>query len=182
MILDFILPLFISAGLASQPDCSDFAVPDWSKLGPIAFNKIPKSYELIVLPQEVTFNRDIISVEKKMALVLQKMILDAKSEGVELVITSGFRSNDTQKRIVETHLKQSRCPSEVFRSVAPPGYSTHALGRALDFYPANASFRFTRAYEWLKKRAAHYGFQETYFKGNPHGVAWEPWHYDFTSQ
>jgi zinc D-Ala-D-Ala carboxypeptidase len=69
---------------------------------------------------------------------------------------------------------------------APPGYSEHHTGYAVDIgdgsLPATdleVSFETTPAFKWLQKKAAHYNFELSFPKNNPQGVSYEPWHWRF---
>lgn len=70
-------------------------------------------------------------------------------------------------------------------SVAPPGYSEHATGYAIDFGVrpirtcADVSYCFasTPAGQWLLAHAPDYGFELSFPSGNQQGVTWEPWHW-----
>jgi len=63
---------------------------------------------------------------------------------------------------------------------APPGYSEHSTGLAIDINSLDKSFSKDLAYDWLKKNAAKYGFIESYpatQDANPLGTGYEPWHW-----
>ena len=70
-------------------------------------------------------------------------------------------------------------------SVAPPGYSEHSTGYALDFAvrPANgcpdaeACMAATPAARWLRMNAPRFGFEQSFPGGNKQHVKWEPWHW-----
>ncbi|WP_242185818.1 M15 family metallopeptidase [Sphingomonas sp. CARO-RG-8B-R24-01] len=71
------------------------------------------------------------------------------------------------------------------RSVAPPGYSEHATGYAIDFglRPSRACpdvsycFASTAPGQWLLAHAPDYGFELSFPAGNRQGLTWEPWHW-----
>ena len=71
------------------------------------------------------------------------------------------------------------------RSVAPPGYSEHATGYAIDFGvrptrncpDVSYCFASTPAGQWLLANAPDYGFELSFPAGNQQGVTWEPWHW-----
>ncbi|WP_242096112.1 MULTISPECIES: M15 family metallopeptidase [unclassified Sphingomonas] len=75
--------------------------------------------------------------------------------------------------------------SDRAESVAPPGYSEHGTGYALDFAirPANgcpdaeACMAATPAARWLRTNAPRYGFEQSFPGGNRQQVKWEPWHW-----
>jgi hypothetical protein len=85
-------------------------------------------------------------------LAMQKA---AKKAGVNLTLTSGFRTNDEQQRLFDC-FQAGQCPV-----AAPPGSSNHQNGRALDLSVST----------WLANNAAEFGFKRT--------VPSEPWHYEF---
>ena len=62
---------------------------------------------------------------------------------------------------------------------APPGYSQHSTGLAVDFSPVSDSFENTSGYTWLKANATTFGFKESYPKGSSKGAGFEPWHWQF---
>jgi zinc D-Ala-D-Ala carboxypeptidase len=73
------------------------------------------------------------------------------------------------------------------RASAPPGYSEHATGYALDFGDRNnpqcnlsACFATTPVGEWLSANAAQHGFVLSFPAGNAQGVMYEPWHWRYS--
>ncbi|MGU3390242.1 M15 family metallopeptidase [Sphingomonas sp. M1A8_2b] len=70
-------------------------------------------------------------------------------------------------------------------SVAPPGYSEHSTGYALDFAvrptngcpDAEACMAATPAARWLRSNAPRFGFEQSFPGGNKQNVKWEPWHW-----
>ena len=106
----------------------------------------------------------------------------AGNNGVELQIVSAFRSVEYQLGILERKLARSQEISEILKVSAAPGYSEHHSGRALDittpgFAVLAEEFENSRAFAWLKKNARRFGFRLSYPRRNPHGIAYEPWHW-----
>jgi len=127
-----------------------------------------------------------ILVHKKMYKSLMKMKDDAKKEGVYLVFLSGFRSIELQKEIFYS-LKsiRSQVAMERARVSAPPGYSEHSTGFAIDIGDAlnretdfEVEFETTRAYKWLERNAAKYHFKLS-FDRKQNSVDYEPWHWRY---
>ena len=127
-----------------------------------------------------------ILVHKKMYKSLLKMRDDAKKEGVYLVFLSGFRSIELQKEIFYS-LKsiRSQVAMERARVSAPPGYSEHSTGFAIDIGDAlnretdfEVEFETTSAYKWLEKNAAKYHFKLS-FDRKQNSVDYEPWHWRY---
>ena len=127
-----------------------------------------------------------ILVHKKMYKSLLKMRNDAKKDGVYLVFLSGFRSIELQKEIFYS-LKSIRgqIAMERARVSAPPGYSEHSTGFAIDIGDAlnretdfEVEFETTSAYKWLERNAAKYHFKLS-FDRKQNSVDYEPWHWRY---
>ncbi len=106
----------------------------------------------------------------------------AARDNVALEPISGFRSRDYQVGIFRRKLARGQSLDEILTVNAAPGFSEHHSGRALDIgtpgdAPAEASFEGTSAFEWLTINAQRFGFAMSYPRGNPHGIAYEPWHW-----
>lgn len=91
------------------------------------------------------------------ARAFDRMATAAAGDGVNLIVTSGYRSDAEQAELYRRH------PDP--RWVAPPGKSLHRLGTELDLGPPGA-------YGWLAAHAKRFGFIQRY--------SWEPWHWGFS--
>ena len=127
-----------------------------------------------------------ILVHKGMYKSLKKMQEDAEKDGIYLVFLSGYRSIKLQKQIFYS-LKSIRnqIASERARVSAPPGYSEHSTGFAIDIGDAyereadfEESFENTSAFKWLKNNAAKYHFRLSFDKDQTN-VDYEPWHWRY---
>lgn len=134
------------------------------------------------VPVEHSANNSSIYIEKGTRQALVKMLEAAEKDGVHLVVESGYRSYQYQKKIFTRLLKSGRTYDDIIRYVAPPGYSQHSLGIAVDFHPSNWEFAELPAYQWLKENSSLFGFTETYPRGNSLGYPWEAWHWAYTPQ
>jgi D-alanyl-D-alanine carboxypeptidase len=110
----------------------------------------------------------------------------AANDHVALHVESSFRSIERQRLIVQRRLDAGHTLADIFRSVAPPGFSEHHSGRAVDIvspdHPAlDERFEHTAAFAWLTQHAATHGFTLTYPHGNSDGYVYEPWHWCFHS-
>ena len=119
---------------------------------------------------------------------LTKMINDAKSEGVDLCIVSGYRSYQTQIDTYNYWLKMNNGNTSLVDTFsARAGHSQHQLGTAIDFSTNEIGdklgdeFSNTRASKWLYQNAHKYGFVISYPKGyeNITGYKHESWHYRY---
>ena len=106
--------------------------------------------------------------------------------GRYFVFLSGYRSINLQKDIFYS-LKSMRnqIAAERARVSAPPGYSEHSTGFAIDIGDAynretdfKVEFENTDAFRWLKKNAAKYHFKLSFNKNNK-TVDYEPWHWRY---
>ncbi len=108
----------------------------------------------------------------------------AQADGVTLVIASAFRSVERQAEIIRGKIEAGAAVEEILRVSAPPGYSEHHTGRAVDVStpgcpPLEAAFDQTAAFAWLRRRAGEFGFALSYPEGNAWGYQYEPWHWCF---
>ena len=116
------------------------------------------------------------------AAAWQAMRAAALADGVILKIESAFRSIERQAEIVRAKLERGLSLDAILEVSAPPGYSEHHTGRAIDVttdgvQPLADEFEKTEAFRWLSTNAARFGFSLSYPAGNPHGYAYEPWHW-----
>ncbi|GAB4213624.1 MAG: hypothetical protein OHK0012_10110 [Synechococcales cyanobacterium] len=109
----------------------------------------------------------------------------ARMDGVWLVLVSAWRSWEVQDWLWTRQIERRGSPAAAARYSAPPGYSEHHSGYALDLADGLAhediteAFAQTPAYGWLTRFGGDFGFELSYPEGNAQGVAWEPWHWRF---
>lgn len=106
----------------------------------------------------------------------------AAEADVALHLVSAFRSFERQCDIVRSKLAAGQSLEGILEISAPPGYSEHHTGRAVDIGasandPLEEAFDATVAYGWLSRNAARHGFALSYPRGNPYGYRYEPWHW-----
>jgi D-alanyl-D-alanine carboxypeptidase len=107
---------------------------------------------------------------------------DARKEGIALFVVSAFRSIDRQAEVIRRKLSTGVSLPEILAVSAPPGYSEHHTGCAVDVStpgtPAlETEFEKTSAFAWLIDQAPGYGFRLSYPVGNSEGYTYEPWHW-----
>ncbi|MFL6574566.1 MAG: D-alanyl-D-alanine carboxypeptidase family protein [Burkholderiales bacterium] len=108
----------------------------------------------------------------------------ARAEGVALAIVSAFRSVERQAEIVRAKLAGGVSIAEILSVSAPPGYSEHHSGRAVDVTtggvrPLELEFEGSDAFAWLSRHAERFGFVLSYPRQNRYGYLYEPWHWCF---
>jgi D-alanyl-D-alanine carboxypeptidase len=106
----------------------------------------------------------------------------ALADGVDIYIVSAFRSTERQAELIRQKLDAGETLAAVLTVCAPPGYSEHHTGRAVDISTPSCralemAFDQTAAYAWLTRYAPGYGFHLSYPAGNPWGFQYEPWHW-----
>ncbi|MEB3189566.1 MAG: D-alanyl-D-alanine carboxypeptidase family protein [Snowella sp.] len=126
------------------------------------------------------------SLDIEAANAFKKMQADAQAQGVQLTIISGFRSISSQEALFQKQIQRKGGVQAAARFSAPPGYSEHHTGYALDIGDgANPSkdlklnFDNTLAYQWLARNAYQYGFELSFPPNNSQGVSYEPWHWRY---
>ena len=111
-----------------------------------------------------------------------RMANAASADGVVLRIASAFRTLDRQAAIIRRKLERGASIEQILCVSAPPGYSEHHSGRAVDVYtagspPLEPEFEQTEAFRWLSSHASKYGFALSYPRDNQQGYSYEPWHW-----
>ncbi|MEM7278087.1 MAG: M15 family metallopeptidase [Pseudomonadota bacterium] len=106
----------------------------------------------------------------------------ATSDGLVLLLISGFRSVIYQADIIRNKLKAGQTLDEILKVSAAPGFSQHHTGMALDIAspgtrPLTEEFEHSPAFAWLIENAKTYGFTMTYPRNNSEGFVFEPWHW-----
>lgn len=100
-------------------------------------------------------------VDSSIAGNVTQMMAAARRDGVELKISSSFRSRASQERLYAAYRNGTG------NLAARPGTSNHESGLALDFRNTPG------AYSWLKANAGRFGLKN---------LPSEPWHYSTTGR
>lgn len=150
-------------------------------LGHFAYPEAPQSELEPIVPD------GSIKMRKAAARAYRSMIAAAQQDGVSLVPISGFRSiTDQQDLYFNVKAERGQTAAERAQVSAPPGYSEHHTGYAVDIGDGNVpatnlrqEFDGTSAYRWLKDNAARFSFELSFSKNNSQGVSYEPWHWRY---
>ncbi|PSB06351.1 hypothetical protein C7B76_29770 [filamentous cyanobacterium CCP2] len=117
------------------------------------------------------------------ATALQSMIDAARTDGVWILLVSGFRDLATQHRLFEERAAAYGSVEQAAKSVAPPGYSEHHTGYAIDVTDGSGigfyAFEQTAAFRWMQTHAHEFGFELSFPQNNEQGIDYEPWHWRF---
>lgn len=155
-------------------------------------NTIPKDWKVDL----VQLNNGQ-SVDRRIYDDLIAMLQAAKSEGLNPLICSSYRTNEKQEQLYQNKVSEylSQGYSKVEASdkaafwVARSGTSEHQLGLAVDIV-STKNQRLDRSQEntveqrWLIQNSWKYGFVLRYptNKNSITGVGYEPWHYRYVGK
>jgi D-alanyl-D-alanine carboxypeptidase len=109
----------------------------------------------------VTVDGKPVEVDTANAYIVMQEAADA--DGVEIRIVSGFRTMDQQEYFYGCYVN---CNCNNCNLAAPPGYSNHQSGHALDLNTSDSG-----VLSWLNAHGASFGFSRT--------VSSEPWHWEW---
>jgi len=181
---------YVSAQYTIRLCVPDVPVPmgDWALILVNPTNLLPEDFTVELADFEGG------QVDVRILEIAEQMFLDAKNDGVELMLVDAYRSEATQSEAYEKKVQQyidkgySRADAETKAATitARPNTSEHQAGLALDMvtptYPRrNSGFADTDAFKWLDDNAHNYGFTLRYKKGKEDitKVIYEPWHWRF---
>lgn len=128
-----------------------------------------------------------IRLQEAAAQEFKAMLEAARRDGINLALLSGYRTKAQQQNLF-FEVKQQRNQNATKRAEvsAPPGYSEHHTGYAIDIGDANVptthlteDFDKTAAFRWLEENAARFSFELSFPQDNPQGIQYEPWHWRF---
>ena len=167
--------------------------PDWRLTLVNEANPLPEDYEPDTAEADNGYLFDIRAVEP-----LRALLQAGREAGLDLVVTSGWRSWAYQEQLFEdkvarvmsgTGLDRAAAEEAAAEEVARPGTSEHQLGLAVDIisnaHPElNEAWAETEEAQWLKAHCAEYGFILRYppEKSEITGITWEPWHFRYVGE
>jgi zinc D-Ala-D-Ala carboxypeptidase len=179
----------------SSPASSDFnkqqySVTDSSSLWAIANKKRPlsKGYtpaKLVVpnVPLRLAPGEEQMKVSDVMAPALEALFAAAKKDGINLTLSSGYRSEALQIQFYNSYVARDG-QEAADKYSARPGTSEHQTGLAADVIPANdkchleVCFADTPEGKWVAAHAHEHGFVIRYMKDKESVTTYqyEPWH------
>jgi D-alanyl-D-alanine carboxypeptidase len=109
----------------------------------------------------------LTNLDPDLRRALRRAAWDAAKHGVEIVVTSGWRSPEYQQRLLRQAVSKYGSEERAARWVAPADTSAHVSGHAVDIGPS-------RATSWLSKHGAEYRLCQIYRN--------EPWHYELRTE
>ncbi|MFJ9446659.1 M15 family metallopeptidase [Kitasatospora sp. NPDC101235] len=105
----------------------------------------------------------VSNLDKPLREALQRAAEDARAQGIEMTVTSGWRSKAYQQRLLDRAVSKYGSVEQARRFVNTPEKSAHVTGKAVDVGPTNADY-------WLIQHGAKYGLCQVYNN--------EIWHFE----
>ena len=157
------------------------------------WNPLPEGYQA-----DLVYSAEFDGyLDKSCRRALELMLSDARKEGYDPVVISGWRSWEVQsiahEGTVQRLIKAGYSPEDAYRlasrEVAVPGTSEHQLGLAFDIVDRQKQDlteeqEKTDTQMWLIENCWEYGFILRYPEGTSEltGIIYEPWHYRYVGQ
>ena len=138
---------------------------------------------LVAIPSTYEYNeKKQLQIIPEVLPFLQKMLNQAKADGIALYVDSAYRSFNTQGALKGQYTFTYGAGTANSFS-ADQGYSEHQLGTTIDLITTGTGgvldgFSHTPAYKWTVANAYRYGFILSYPQNNGYYV-FEPWHWRF---
>ncbi len=149
---------------------------------------LPLDYEpsdLVYIPVKYALRgREDYQLRREVAEALAVMLDAAREDGIDIRVTSAYRSGPRQRTIYLRNISRNG-PGQ--RASAPPGHSEHQLGTTVDLTDPEGRHSFSQAFDktpqgkWLEKNANRFGFRRSYYPDNVEetGYISEPWHWRY---
>ena len=155
--------------------------PSDTLLGHLSYAEAPKNELESLVPNGK------IQLRTAAAKQFIAMVKAAAEDGVILVPLSGFRSLVEQQHLFfDVKAERGQTTVERVKVSAPPGYSEHHTGYAIDIGDGSnpnlnlsPSFDSSAAFNWLNSYATHFSFEISFPRDNCQGISYEPWHWRF---
>ncbi len=117
---------------------------------------------------------------------MQAFVEAARNEGLNVFLSSGYRSYNEQNYLFNRKLGQGYSREDAARIVAVPGTSEHQTGLACDITDRYYDFKTselenTDLYKWMSAHCHEYGFVVRYPKDKEDitKIIYEPWHFRY---
>lgn len=164
-------------------------ITDWNLILINKNNPIPENYEVETIEIEGKWK-----VDTRIKEALEKMLSDARNEGLEPMICSAYRTSNYQKNLFNNKVKeykrkgysQSDAEEQASYWVTIPGTSEHEIGLAVDivsedYQTLDKNQENTNVQKWLMEHCYEYGFILRYptDKKDITKINYEPWHYRY---
>lgn len=109
----------------------------------------------------------VTRLDPALRTALQAAGADARAEGTDFWLTSGWRSARYQQHLLDEAIVTYRSEAEAMKLVQTPEKSKHVTGEAVDIGPTDAN-------SWMSIHGAEYGLCQVY--------ANEMWHFELLTE
>jgi hypothetical protein len=109
----------------------------------------------------------ITGLDPELAAAVRMAAADAGADGIDLWITSGWRSPAFQQRLLDQAVKEYGSVEAARRTVSTPELSGHVSGQAVDIGPTEGDY-------WLIQHGTDHGLCQVY--------ANEIWHFELLTE
>jgi D-alanyl-D-alanine carboxypeptidase len=115
----------------------------------------------VTLSPDDTSSQDIARLDPKLLAAIQDAARSASTQGIDITITSGWRSKGFQQRLFDDAVRRYANVDTARQFVASPEVSRHVVGEAVDIAGTGAS-------DWLIRNGAQFGLCQIYANENWH--------------
>ena len=135
------------------------------------------------LVPQVSVSRANHRLDPETTDALVRMTAAARAEGLDLLVSSAYRSYDYQRDVYARWVNQLG-QEQADRVSARPGTSQHQLGSAVDFGCICVELANEPEGIWLAENAYRFGFSMSYPDGYEWltGYSFEPWHFRYIGE
>lgn len=162
---------------------------DWNLILVNKENPIPENYSVNTVTIENNFE-----VDEKIKESTEKMLADARANGIHPEICSAYRSTKYQTTLYNNKineylrkgLNREQATEQASKWVTTPGTSEHEIGLSLDiidnsYQILDENQENTPVQKWLMEHCYEYGFILRYptEKRDITKINYEPWHYRY---
>ncbi|WP_371096614.1 M15 family metallopeptidase [Streptomyces sanglieri] len=109
----------------------------------------------------------IARLDRRLLKAVQQAARDARDDGIEFRVTSGWRSKEHQQRLLDEGIEKYGSAEKARQFVNTPQKSTHVSGKAVDIGPTDAD-------DWLIRNGSDYGLCQVYNN--------EMWHFELLTR
>ena len=180
-----------AASSASPAQAAQSSLNTWEFTGQLEDWRLLLVNNTVSMPEDKLPDLETIGsiqVDRRIVDDLQAMLEAASGDGVELTLSSGYRSAERQQELFQKAVEDNRflgmnlemAEAVAAESVARAGHSEHNTGLAIDFNGVLETFDETPEY----RHAYEYGFVLRYpqEKSELTGIRFEPWHFRYVGR
>lgn len=170
-------------------ETNNSSVNDWNLILVNKDNPIPEDYIVDIVRIENNYQ-----IDKRIKETAEKMLSDARKNGLRPIICSAYRSKKYQTNLFNKKVQEYRkkgyskeqATNQASKWVTIPGTSEHEIGLSLDIIDIKYQIldekqENTSVQKWLMEHCYEYGFILRYptDKKDITKINYEPWHYRY---